>query len=108
MSVAPVSLMRPISAMRLSTMPTSARNGASPVPSTTVPLRMTVSKLIGRCSLSGAEVLGAQVAGIEVEHGDRVAAHQQFELVARDAGRDLADERGRVGPGRVLVRVVGL
>src|SRR6478735_10048365 len=108
MSVAPRSLIRPIRAIRPSTMPTSARNGARPVPSTTVPLRMTVSKLMDCCSWSGAQVLGAQVSGVEIEHGDRVPAHEQLELVGRHARCDFGHQCRRVGPGRVLVRVVGL
>ena len=43
MSVAPCSRIRPMVAMRPPAIPTSARYGAMPVPSTTVPLRMTTS-----------------------------------------------------------------
>jgi len=52
-------------------------------------------------------MLGAQVSRIEVEHADRVAAHEQLELVGRDPARDLSHDGRGVGPGRVLVRVVG-
>ena len=57
---------------------------------------------------SGLSGGGAQIGGIEVEHLDRVGPHDALELVGRDLLADLGDDLGGVGPGRVLVRVVGL
>ena len=56
----------------------------------------------------GLEVAGSEVGGIEVEHLDRVGAHDALELVGRHLLADLGDDLRRVGPRRVLVRVVGL